>query len=76
MHGKQVAIEDANVLHAHAANAQQVVGARIEEFRIDPASILDILLGENRRTRCDAADDGQFAFVRCVGLEARDADAA
>ncbi|MNN92011.1 hypothetical protein D3C81_2102170 [compost metagenome] len=76
MHGKQVAIEDADILHAHAPYTQQVVGAWVEEFRIDPAGILDILLGENRRTRSDAADDRQFAFVRGVGLEARDADAA
>src|SRR3989344_3680235 len=33
--GQQVTVENAHVLHAHAMHPQQVVGARVEEGRVD-----------------------------------------
>ncbi|MNT43344.1 hypothetical protein D3C72_1798130 [compost metagenome] len=42
--GQQVAVENADILHAHPVDAQQVVGARVEEGRIDVAGLFDVLL--------------------------------
>src|SRR2546430_11335320 len=50
MHREQVAIEDADVAHRHAAHAQQIVGARREEVRVDLVASLQVLFGEDRRT--------------------------
>ena len=33
--GEQIAVEDAGVAHAQAAYFQQVIGARLEQMRID-----------------------------------------
>ncbi|MNE86507.1 hypothetical protein D3C80_1836180 [compost metagenome] len=74
MYGQQVAVDDADVLHAHAVNAQQVVGAGVEERRVDVAGFFDVLLGEDRRTGCHPADDRQAAVVG-LGFEAGDANA-
>lgn len=73
--GQQVAIEDAHVLHAHAVDPQQVVGARMEEGRVDVAGFLDVLLRQDRRTGGDTADDRQGRFVG-LGFEARDSNTA
>src|SRR5713226_9552326 len=59
VHGEQVAIENACVAHAHAADFQQIVGARLEQGRIDLAVPLDVLLGEDGAARGDAADERQ-----------------
>src|SRR5262245_7249154 len=59
VHSEDVAVEDAGVAHAHAADLQQVVGARAEEVRVDRVAADDVLLGEDRRARGDAADERQ-----------------
>src|SRR3990167_5795199 len=59
MHGQQVAVEDTHVLHAHAVHTQQVVGARVEEGRVDVAGFLDVLLRQDRRTCGDATAERQ-----------------
>src|SRR5690606_22045459 len=53
MHGQQIAIENADVLHAHAAYAQQVVGARFEEAGIELEGVFDMRLSEDWRPRRD-----------------------
>jgi len=75
VHRQQVTVEDADVLHAHAVYAQQIVGLGVEEGRVDVAGLLDVLFGKNRRTGSDPADDGQAGFFG-LGFQARDADAA
>src|SRR5688572_431091 len=35
VHGEEVAFQDAGVAHRHAAHAQEIVGTRREEIRID-----------------------------------------
>src|SRR3989454_4542563 len=59
VHGEQVAVENACIAHAHAADFQQVVGARLEQGGIDLAAPLDMLLRENRAACGDAADERQ-----------------
>ena len=59
MHGDQIPIEDAGVLHRHADDLQQVMRPRREDVRIDVEAGLDVLLGEDRATRSDAADQRQ-----------------
>ena len=58
VHRQQVAIEYTGVAHAHSADFQQVVGARLKQRRIDLAAPLDVLLGEDRAACRDAADQG------------------
>ncbi len=59
VHGEEVAVEDAGVLHAEAVHAQQVVGARREQRGIEPQVRLDVLGGEDRVAGGDAADERQ-----------------
>src|SRR5205809_91390 len=59
VHGEQVAVEDAGVAHAHAADFQQVVGARLEQGGIDLAAPLDMLLGEDGAPGSNSADKRQ-----------------
>ena len=59
MHGEQVAVENAGIAHAHSADFQQVVGARLEQGGIDLAAPLDMLLGEDGAACGDAADERQ-----------------
>ena len=59
MHGDQIAVQDAGVLHAHAAHFQQVMRLGLEQLRIDLIARLDVLLGEDRAARGDAADQRQ-----------------
>ena len=60
VHGEQVALEDSRIAHRHAAHAQQVVGARREQIGIDLVAALQVLLGEDRAARGDAADQWQL----------------
>jgi hypothetical protein len=55
--------------------AQQVVGAGVEEGRVDVAGFFDVLLGEDRRACGDPANDRQ-AVLFGLGFQAGDADAA
>src|SRR6266700_2898485 len=59
VHGEQVAVEDAGVPHAHAAYLEQIVGARLEQGRIDLAVPFDVLLGENGAPGSNSADKRQ-----------------
>src|SRR5437773_1268920 len=59
VHGEQVAVEDAGVAHAHAADFQQVVGTRLEQGGIDLAAPLDMLLGEDGAPGSNSADKRQ-----------------
>ncbi|MNG19940.1 hypothetical protein D3C84_1041530 [compost metagenome] len=59
MDRQQVAIENTNVFHAHAMNPQQIIGARVEERRVDVAGFFDMLLGKDWRASCDPANDWQ-----------------
>src|SRR6266699_3359475 len=59
VHGEQVAVEDAVVPHAHAAYLEQIVGARLEQGRIDLAVPFDVLLGEDGAPGSNSADKRQ-----------------
>src|SRR6266700_3844480 len=59
VHGEQVAVEDAGVPHAHAAYLEQIVGARLEQGRIDLAVPFDVLLGEDGAPGSNSADKRQ-----------------
>lgn len=63
MHGDEVAIEDAGILHAHADDLQQVVRLRLEEVGIDLVARLDVFLGEDRAARRDPADERQAELL-------------
>src|SRR2546430_5692492 len=64
MHREQVAIEDADVLHAGAAHPQQIVRPRREEFGIDTEIPFDMLGSEYRTAGGDTADERQRALDR------------
>lgn len=72
---QQVAVEDADVFHAHAVYAQQIVGLGVEEGGADVAGLLDVLFGKDRRAGSNPADDRQAAFFG-FGFQAGNADAA
>ena len=59
MHGEQVAIQDADVAHAVAAHAEQVVRPRPEGVGRHLELRLDVFGGEDRLARRDPADHGQ-----------------
>src|SRR6266700_1174273 len=59
VHGEQVTVENAGIAHAHPADFQQVVGARLEQRGIDLAAPLDMLLGEDRAPCSNSADERQ-----------------
>ncbi len=59
VHRDQVAVEDADVAHAHAAHLEQVVRPRLEELRVDLVVRLDVFLGEDGPAGGDAADQRQ-----------------
>jgi hypothetical protein len=59
MHGDEIAIEDAGILHGHADHLEQVVRTRLEDRRIDVQAGFDVLFGENRTAGGDAADERQ-----------------
>jgi hypothetical protein len=56
-------------------HAQQVIGARVEERRVDVAGLFNVLLGEDRRASRDAANDWQAGVVG-LGFEAGNANTA
>nr|GFD48640.1 hypothetical protein [Tanacetum cinerariifolium] len=70
-----VAIKDADVFHAHAVYAQQIISAGMEERGIDRQRFFNVLLRQDRSARCHTADDRQAA-VFGFGFEAWNADAS
>lgn len=56
---EQVAIEDARIAHAHAADLQQVIRALFEQGRIERITCLDVLLRKNRAACRDATHQRQ-----------------
>jgi hypothetical protein len=68
-HDEPIAVEDAFVAHAEAAHLQQVIGAWIEERRIDGVVAQLVFDGEHRAAGGDQADQRQAARLL-------DADAA
>ncbi|MNF09084.1 hypothetical protein D3C80_2096560 [compost metagenome] len=56
-------------------NAQQVVGARMEESRVDVAGLFDVLLGQDRGAGSHSANDRQGGIVG-LGFEAWNANAS
>ena len=58
-HGQQVAVEDADVFHAHANHLEQVVRPDMENSRIDLQPCLDIFFGQNRPACGHPADERQ-----------------
>src|SRR5512132_4324137 len=64
MHGEKIAVEDAGVAHAFAADAQQVIRARREQQRIEAVTAFDVLRSENGAAGRNAADQGQRALHR------------
>jgi hypothetical protein len=67
VHDEEVAVEDACILHARAFDAQQVIGARREERRIDAVLRFDVLGGEDGRSGRDASHEGQGPLNRHAG---------
>src|SRR6266705_3504273 len=59
VHDEQVAVENAGIAHAHPADFQQVVSARLEQGGIDLTAPLDMLLREDGAACGDAADERQ-----------------
>ena len=59
LHGEEVAVHDAGVLHAHAAHLEQVVGAAREHAGFHEKGAVDVLLGQDRAAGGDAADERQ-----------------
>ena len=78
LHGKQVAVDDAGVAHAHAAHLEQVVGATREHrhTREDEDALTD-LLNERSRGGWEPAmmtqDDARLTvvFARVADAEAQ-----
>src|SRR5207247_4618670 len=62
VHDEQVAVEDADIAHAHTADFKQIIGARLEQGRIDLAVPLDVLLGEEWAPCSNSADKRQPGF--------------
>src|SRR5690606_21824918 len=58
VHGDDVGVQNADVLHTHAAHLQQVVRLRLEDLRIDLISAFDVLLREDGPTRCNSTNQG------------------
>ena len=67
VHDEEVAVQDADVLHAGAAHAQQVVGVRLEQRGVDAVLRLDVLGGEDRTARGHPAHQRQRALQRHAG---------
>src|SRR5688572_6105084 len=59
MHRNQIAVQNAGIAHAHAVHAKQKVRRLLEQIGIDLITSLDVFLGENRLTRCDASNERQ-----------------
>src|ERR1700682_6840255 len=59
MHRQQIAVENADVVHAGAAHTQKIVGPRGEKFRVDAELRLDMLRREYRTACRDVTDGGQ-----------------
>ena len=70
MHGDQVAIEYAGVLHAHAHDLQQVVRPRLEQPRVDAQVIDDVFLGQDRPAGRHAADQRQAQLLAQIVAQA------
>ena len=65
MHGDQVAVEDAGVAHAEADDAQEIIGARMEQAGIDVVLRFDVFRGEDRAAGGDPADEGKLGRRQC-----------
>ena len=59
LHGQQVAVHDAGVAHGHTAHLEQVIGLALEQAVFHVVGFVDVLLRENGRTGCHAANQGQ-----------------
>jgi hypothetical protein len=59
MHRQQVAVKYTGTFHAVAAHPQQIIGAWLENGRINRTVFLDILFGEDGRARRNTTDHGQ-----------------
>ena len=69
MHGDEVAVENARILHAHAVNTQQVMRLRAEQLWIEFVMCLDVFLRENRVTGRDPAAERQTHLLAQRVLE-------
>src|SRR3954471_9940920 len=58
-HHDSVAVEDARVLHRFSAHLEDEVTSVPAGKRRDFDVFLDVLVGEDRRTGCNAADEGK-----------------
>ena len=67
VHDEQVAVEDADILHAAAAHAQQVVGVRLEQRGVDAVLRLDVLGGQDGAARRHPAHQRQRPLQRHAG---------
>ena len=55
---------------------QLKIGARVEECRVDLAGVFDMLLGQNRSARGNAANHSEAFLFNSVRLETWDANAS
>ena len=58
MHRQPIAVQDAGVAHAHAAHFEQVVGARLEQGRVDDRMLEHVFLRQDRAAGCHLANQG------------------
>jgi len=61
MHREQITVEYTGAFHAVTAHPQQIIGTRMKNGRINRTVFLDILFGEDRLARRNAAHHGQAA---------------
>ena len=59
MHREQISVEYTGAFHAITVHAQQVIGTRMENGRINRTVFLDILFGEDWLSSRNAAHHGQ-----------------
>ena len=57
MHGKEISLQNARILHAGSSHLEQIIGARLEEQGIDLIVRFDMLGGEYGAACSDPPDD-------------------
>ena len=76
MNRQQIAIQNADVLHAHALYPQQEVSPRVKQGRIHLVVALDMFLRQDGFAGGHLADQRQTALFQLLFLFEQQADAA
>ena len=63
-HGQQIAIQDAGITHAHAFDAQQVIGFAGKQRGFDRVTLFDVFLCQDGMAGRDSAHQGQHELLQ------------